>query len=661
MSPDQTLLISQVEKWNPAVLATDATGFGNLVTKGDQLLQSMLTTQDDLAESWKGAAADAAATRVVNEKTAGSHMMGKIDGLKNACTHYQVELTDARQQVIDKRTLIQGVGFEVADNGTVTADKKIQAIKAAGGRNPNNDADPGVVAGAILRIEHEAAQHQLAMVTALQHADNTAAAAKATIDVAKTEISRVSLLEAPSKAVRSMYPGLTHPDTAKPSELPPNWQLMGETMKLDKGVPLTVAEPDGSTKTITPNPDGTLTVASSVQQSDGSTITTTSTDGKPPTTTISTPRADGSGIVDVTATGPDGKTQRKQVVPLRDGRSTTYAVNDDGSQGRKLADSFPAPDGGVITNHFGEDGATDREWERPDGFRSFERFVSGPNGPELVGISNSAGLHAERLENGDIQTTFPDGRIAKTVSLPDGQILTRFPDGSVLGYDPGHAPEGIPKASPWDVVKSWGGGQIGEVKGAADGGWKEHPIQNVQGMFNDGGFEAVSRYGDTMAGRAASASDDSQLALQRMVTQLEAGDTAAGRSAVNAVNSLDEASRLGSHADALAKTGKIGGVLGSGAIATYTNVDDMVNHGKGIPEGIGNAVGSTAGSAAGGWAGAKAGAAMGAGVGMIFPASEPIAIPVGAVAGAIAGGYFGGTLGGHAGDKAGEAARDLFE
>ncbi|WP_280336749.1 hypothetical protein [Nocardia wallacei] len=469
------------------------------------------------------------------------------------------------------------------------------------------------------------------------------------------------MLEAPSKAIRTLYPGLTHPDTAKPSELPPNWQLLGETMKLDQGIPITVTEPDESTKTITPNPDGTLTVASSIQQPDGSTLTTSSTDGKPPTTTVTTPRADGSGIVDMTVTGADGKVQRKQIVPTGEGRSTTFSVNDDGTLGRKLSESSPAPDGGVITNHFGEDGATDREWQRPDGFRSFERLVPGPDGQQLAGTSNSAGMHAERLEGGDIQTTFPDGRTAKTVTLPDGQILTRFPDGSVLGYDPGSVPEGVPKASPWDVVKSWGGGQVGEIQGSAGDAWSEHPLQNVQGMFNDGGFEAVSQYGDTMAGRAAAASENSQQALQKMVTQLEAGDPAAGRSAVNAINSLDDASRLGSHAEALAKTGKIGGVLGSGAISAYTNVDDMVNHGKGIPEGVGNTIGSTAGSAAGGWVGAKVGAAAGAGVAVLFPPAEVVAVPVGAVAGAIAGGYFGGTVGGHAGEKAGEAARDLFE
>ncbi|WP_280317221.1 hypothetical protein [Nocardia wallacei] len=57
---------------------------GTLVTKLDEKLQSMLIEQDDLAESWKGAGADAAARRVVNEKTAGSHISGKISTIKDA-------------------------------------------------------------------------------------------------------------------------------------------------------------------------------------------------------------------------------------------------------------------------------------------------------------------------------------------------------------------------------------------------------------------------------------------------------------------------------------------------------------------------------------------------------------------------------------------------
>ncbi|BCK52449.1 hypothetical protein [Nocardia wallacei] len=657
MSPGQTLLISQVEKWNPAALGTDATSFANLVTKGDEHLQSMLTTQDDLAESWKGAAADAAARRVTNEKTAGSHLMGTILGLKDTYTRYQTALTDARQQVIDKRNLIQGMGFEVADNGTVTANAKIQAVKAAGGRNPNNDADPGVVAGAILQIEHEAAQQQLAMVTALQHADNTATAAKTAIDAAKAEISRVSLLEAPSKTIRTLYPGLTHPDTAKPSELPPNWQLLGETMKLDQGIPITVTEPDGSTKTITPNPDGTLTVASSIQQPDGSTVTTASTDGKPPSTTVSTPRTDGSGIVDTTITGADGKQQRLQTLPQGNGRSITRTVNDDGSLGAKVSESYPGPNGGFITDVEGQNGAFDREWRRPDGFREIERYVAGTDGqPKLIEMTNSDGTRSLLNADGSIDTRLPGGGVAKTITH-DGIILTKFPDDSLLTYDPSKNPDGSLKIEPWDVVRSWGSQQLSQGVDSAGDNWQQHPDASKIGIGSDGAGEAVKQYGKTMADGAAQAAQRSADSSARALSLIESGQPGAGRAMVDAMDHASDAASGASRAEALAKGAKIGGGGATALLNVYTNVHDVVYDHKGIYEAAGNATGGTVG----GISGAAAGAWALGGIGTLTGPAAPAAVPILATIGAMGGGYLGGAGGAYVGDKAGTGVRELFE
>ncbi|WP_280271100.1 hypothetical protein [Nocardia wallacei] len=305
------------------MLSTDATALGDLMIKGDGMLQSMLTTQDDLAESWKGAGADAAATRVVNEKTAGSHIMGQINTLKGAYTTQQTALTDAKNLVVTKRNLFQDVrGFDVKDDGTVTADTKIKQLEGAG-------KDRGDVTAARLNLMYEASQCQLELLSALQNADNAATAAKAQIDLAKAELGKVTLLEAPPKGIRAMYQGLTHPETAKPSELPP---IVGEALTLEQGIPLTVTNPDGSTKTVTPNPDGTMTVSTSLQQPDGSTLTTETTGNKPPVTTVSTPHSDGSGIVDMTVTGADGKQQRYQKVPDGSDKTSIYSMNADGSE-----------------------------------------------------------------------------------------------------------------------------------------------------------------------------------------------------------------------------------------------------------------------------------------------------------------------------------------
>lgn len=127
------LRISEVNGWKPEDLGLDAASLGRLVTKLDGLMQSMLIEQDDLAESWNGAGADAAARRVVNEKTAGSHIAGKIDSIKAVLTFGQTELQDAKTFVLTKRTNIVDSGFEVDDRGIVTANEKVKQIHAAGG------------------------------------------------------------------------------------------------------------------------------------------------------------------------------------------------------------------------------------------------------------------------------------------------------------------------------------------------------------------------------------------------------------------------------------------------------------------------------------------------------------------------------------------------
>lgn len=286
--------------------------------------------------------------------------------------------------------------------------------------------------------------------------------------------------EAPSKAIRTsgLVPGLP-PGTAIPADLGP----LGTVQSLQEGIPVTYTSPDGNTTTITPNPDGTRTVAQSFTGPDGSTTTTTSVNGAPPTTTVTTTRPDGSGIVDSTITGPDGKTQRVQTVPKGQGKSTTYAVNPDGSLGAQLSESYPAPNGGVITDVPGPNGELDRQWVRPDGFRAFEQYVVGPDGQQhLAGTSNSAGMNSVMNPDGTIKTTFADGRTAQTGQLADGRIVTQFEDGSVLGYDPEKAVPGTPKQSTWDVVKTWTGGQWDGMYSSTVGTVDAHPVATGAGL-----------------------------------------------------------------------------------------------------------------------------------------------------------------------------------
>lgn len=638
-----TLKISQVEAWNPDVLGTDATSFGTVVTKGDQLLHSMQTEQDDLAHSWKGAGADAAAARMTKEKTAGSHIMAKVDSIKTVFTTQQKELTNAKNFVIGKRNLISGMGFEVADDGTVTSVAKQESIKAAGGRNPSNDHNPGRITAALVEVEFEAAQHQVEMVGALQFADNTATAAKTLMDEAKSDLSRLALLEVPPQAIRALYPGLLHPDTAKPSELPPNWQMTDGAMKLENGIPLTVHNPDGSTKTVTPNPDGTLTVSSSYTQPDGSTVKTESTGNNPPVTTVTKPAA--NGVIDMTVTSADGKSQHFQQVPEGNGKTTTYAINPDGSRGTRVSDTYPQ-NGGTTTDKYGPNGVIDRQWQRPDGYRTFEQYVPGKDGqPQLAGVANSAGVHATMNPDGTVTTTFPDGHTAHTQQSVDGRIVTKFQDGSVLQYDPSQAPAGTPKESIWDNVKSWTGTEWNGLYSDTAGTVQSHPIATGVAAGTAAGGEWTYRSGESMAGDAGKLMAQSHADQIRALSMLDSGNPGAGHAFSGALDSATDASTKAELGSLLKTDGSVlKGVPLGAAVNAYTNWDDWAHHNKPLDQAVANAAGGTLG----GWAGATVGAEGGA---LACAPAGPIGSAFCAGAGAALLGFGGGAIGAWLGDE----------
>ncbi|MEU6562931.1 WXG100 family type VII secretion target [Nocardia nova] len=632
-----TLKISEVEKWKPDLLATFATRFDAVVTKGDELLKSMVTEHDHLAETWKGAGADSAATRVTNEKTAASHLLDKVGGLKTVLTTHQNELAHAKQFVIDKRNLIVGMGFEVADDGTVTAEAKRTAVKAAAG---NKDPEPGNVTMALLQVGYEAQQQHVAMLGALQHAENTAAGAKAAIDVANEAVNHVAMFELPPKAIRALFPGLTHPGTAQPNELPP---VLGEPLKLQQGIPISVTNPDGSTTTTTPNPDGTMTVATSVQQPDGSTITTESTGDKPPTTTVTT-KPDSAGVTGVTVTGPDGKSQQFQKVPEGNGRTSTYAVNADGSRGTKLSETYPQ-NGGTTTDRFGPDGKIDRQWQRPDGFRAFEEYAPGPDGkPQLVGTSNSAGVQSELKADGQIVTHYPDGKTA-TTKLDDGQLVTTFPDGSVLSFDPNQVPPGAPKPTVWDTVKSWTGSEWNTMYDSGKGQIVGHPVATGFAGMAGAASEWHGAVGTSMASQAGQAMAESHIGQMRALQMLDAGTPGAGHAFAGAMDSATDAATKAELGNLLKSDGKMLGGIPVGALTNaWVNYDDWHNYHKPADEAIANTVGGTAG----GWAGALLGAQTGA---WACSAGGPIGSAFCAGVGAAAGGFLLGVVGGSAAEQ----------
>lgn len=355
-------------------------------------------------------------------------------------------------------------------------------------------------------------------------------------------------------------------------------------VNLENGIPVTFTDKDGKTTTITPNPDNTLTVAQSVTAPDGSTTTTASTNGGPTTTTITTPRADGSGIVDTTVTGPDGKQQRLQTVPHGGGRSTTYAVNDDGSRGAKISESYPAPNGGSITEVAGPNGELEREWKRQDGYREYERYLPGADGqPQLVGTSNSAGVQSVLNTDGSIDTKFSDGRWAKTITLQDGTTVTKFSDDSELKLP----------VSGWQAATSFLG-------------FESHPNTTWAGMGASGVAAGLEEGGKSMAGQAAMMAKTSQLLGQGALDDLATGAGLPGKQASVALQIGDDAAQLGSNAKWLGGVGKFGGPLATVGFATYNSWDDYSEGRKTGWEAVGNGVGTSVGGIAGGFGGRSA-------------------------------------------------------
>lgn len=626
---ERSLRISEVDSWELDKLGLDARSLDRLVTKLDGLLQSMLIEQDDLAESWNGPGAAAAAGRVVNEVTAGNHICAKIGDIKELLGSGQGELQDAKDFVRTKRDSIIRLGFEIDDRGIVSAVAKINELHRAG-----RERSDVIAAGFALMAE--AGRYTTEMLQALQHATGVADSVQTRLTTLNSELSTLMIQEAPSAAIRNSglvgMPGAPSPMDAGP---------LGSAQALDNGIPVTFTSPDGKTTTITPNPDGTRTVAQSVTGPDGTTTTTTSVNGGPATTTVATTRPDGSGIVDTTITGPDGKAQRVQKVPTGDGRSTTYAVNADGSLGEQLSQTYPAPNGGVITEVTGPNGELERQWQRPDGFRAFEQYVVGPDGQQqLAGTANSAGMTSVMGQDGTITTTFGDGRTAETGLLADGRVVTHFEDGSVLAYDPEQAVPGVAPQSPWEVVKTWSGGQWEGMLSSTVGTVESHPVATGMGLGATAATEWTARAGGTMAEQAAATAGRAAETSARAFDLLDSGAPGAGRTVVDSMDAAADAAARGSTAEVLKNTGKYGGWAATAGINAYINWDDWANHGKPGDEAIANAVGGTAGGIAGGWAGATLGAAACAPTG-------PIGSAFCAGIGAAIFGFGGGAAGAH--------------
>ncbi|MFJ4651572.1 hypothetical protein ACIP5Y_09905 [Nocardia sp. NPDC088792] len=607
----------QVVAWNPQSLADVATAADSIMTSFDTLADTMNRTIHDL--DWSGAAAKAALGRADNEKQQIRTVATAYSNLADACSGAYAAMQPG---ISDLQSSIRAL-----ENDRFTVDQDFTVHDNLGDKERQEDA------------KNDTARLQ-SIAQSLGQSDD---AWSAKIATAVGEIEKL----APVTKLNNPLIGLLMGGMGRANPVPDSLDPLSMMLKLNNGIPVTVDDPDGSKKTITPNPDGTVTVAQATHGPDGSTTTTSSTNSGPATTTVMTPRGDGSGIVDVAVTGPDGKTQRLRTVPQADGHNATFAVNGDGTLGAKMSESYRAADGGVITDVVGKNGVLDRSWQRPDGFVANERYLVGPDGQrQLVGTSNSARMHSVLQADGTIKTTYPDGRTAQTAQLPDGRVVTKFEDGSMLSYDPGRAAPGVPHQSMWDNVKAFTGGHWDGLVSSTQGTVDQHPVETGLGGAASAGSEAANRAGQTMAGRAAAAAGESAAKQILANTMLDNGAPGAGRAAVQALDASADAANGYAAADALKAGGKWLGWPATIGINSYVNWDDWAHHDKPMGEAIGNAVGSSVGGMAGAWMGAKVGAVA------CSPFAEVPIVPVlCAVGGAAVGGFLGGSAGGYAGEQ----------
>ncbi|WP_227979632.1 transglycosylase SLT domain-containing protein [Nocardia spumae] len=193
-APGGAPTIPDVEKWDPEALRTAAAAVGKLSGDLDRAVLAAVDSTRKLGQNqqWGGGAAQAADGRMELEKGRASAVSQAVLGLQTAVGQQVENLENAKKAVLDARDAAlhpsgqeEGTptdGFEVADNGTVTANtrkKYWQDLQGASDIDKQNNS---------LREDGFAARHQLAITNALKQAELVAEAAITAVDGAKAPL-----------------------------------------------------------------------------------------------------------------------------------------------------------------------------------------------------------------------------------------------------------------------------------------------------------------------------------------------------------------------------------------------------------------------------------------------------------------------------------------
>ncbi|MGW0004871.1 transglycosylase SLT domain-containing protein [Nocardia grenadensis] len=183
-----TLTLGNVEQWQTDHLTAAATHATTLAGRLDQLTGGAVT--DTRAMDWAGPAGAAANTRMDTERTRTGAVSAALLKLDTAVRAELTNLIEARNKVLRWRDTARDTAqpplpaFEVADDGTVSAQARIDYLRRAAG----DTADSPEMQRTELGQRLVATSHQWHLVNALKTAEDTAERAANQVQQAVTEL-----------------------------------------------------------------------------------------------------------------------------------------------------------------------------------------------------------------------------------------------------------------------------------------------------------------------------------------------------------------------------------------------------------------------------------------------------------------------------------------
>ncbi|MBA2954697.1 hypothetical protein GON03_10210 [Nocardioides sp. MAH-18] len=116
-----TLSIPQVRQWRPAALETAATAVGAASTAVDDQARSLSSALEGALTDAGGRWADAARDRAADEARIGAQLADALDTARQVLSRGAGDIGRARTLLLDTISAAQADGFQIGDDGTVTA------------------------------------------------------------------------------------------------------------------------------------------------------------------------------------------------------------------------------------------------------------------------------------------------------------------------------------------------------------------------------------------------------------------------------------------------------------------------------------------------------------------------------------------------------------